>query len=59
MCQFDKNRWIAQNRDKVLKAAREGKDIDALFKGVVLNRLFCVAVSVGSVIVVLYTILNA
>ena len=56
MCDFDKTRHIARNRDKYLEAAREGRSVDSVYWGMVFNRLLCGAVSVGLVIILIVAI---
>ena len=52
MCDFDKNRHIAQNQDMYLKAANEGRHPDSVWTAMIARRIICTLIVVAFLVLV-------
>ncbi len=59
MCNFDKNRWVVQNRDKLIAAAHEGKSVDSIWVAYVAKRLVCGVVVAAWVVIAVVGVLTS
>ena len=53
MCEFSKQRHMAQNQEEYLKAANEGRHPNSVFAEMIMKRLVCTAGVVFLVILVI------